>query len=71
MFGKYMIDYRISIVQCQGFHRAACCHRNKTAITLGFNLCIKRYYASVKLKSSYFISDSRDEVCKYISDDEV
>lgn len=32
---------------------------------------LKLHYVSVKLKSSYFISDSRDEVCKYISDDEV
>lgn len=39
--------------------------------TLGFNSMLKLDYVSVKLKSSYFISDSRDEVCKYISDDEV
>ena len=32
---------------------------------------LKLHYVSVKLKSSYFISDSRDEVCKYILDDEV
>lgn len=43
----------------------------KMLTTLGFNSMLKLHYVSVKLKSSYFISDSRDEVCKYISDDEV
>ena len=32
---------------------------------------LKLHYVSVKLKSSYFIPDSRNEVCKYILDDEV
>lgn len=39
--------------------------------TLGFTSVLKLHYVSVKLKSSYFIPDSRNEVCKYILDDEV
>ena len=39
--------------------------------TLGFTSVLKLHYVSVKLKSSYFIPDNRNEVCKYILDDEV
>lgn len=37
---------------------------------LGFISVLKLHYISVKLKSSYFIPDNRNKVCKYILDNE-
>lgn len=46
--------------------------RTITLTTLGFLSVLKKLHCvSVKLKSSYFIPDNRNEVCKYILDDEV
>lgn len=56
--------------------------RTITLTTLGFisvlklhcvsvKLKLKLHCVNVKLKSSYFIPDNRNEVCKYILDDEV
>ena len=45
--------------------------RTKMLTTLGFASVLKLYHVSVKLKSSYFIPERRNEVCKYILDDEV
>ena len=45
--------------------------RTKMLTTLGFASVLKLHHVSVKLKSSYFVPDRRNEVCKYILDDEV
>lgn len=45
---------------------AVSCNTNN----LSFISVLKLHYVSVKLKSSYFIPDNGNEVCKYILDDE-